>query len=348
MRLSTPDSAERQAALALSLAVGIGSAGHRELIARFGSAERALDARADADELRQRADDLEAAAARADARLWVRHEAGYPAALLALEHPPIWVTTRGDPSHLRQVGVAVVGTRNASPYGTRVARDIGRAIARSGGVVVSGLARGIDAVAHRAALEAGGATIAVLGTGVDVAYPAGHRALLDEVVRHGLGVSAYAPGARATPGSFPDRNRLIAALARVTVVVEAGRASGALITAQHAVDIARDVMAVPGPVDAPQSLGCNLLIRDGAHIICEVADVLQAAGLTVPLASSAADRLTGPARAVWQALAKGALDPDGLAAVSRLPARTCLAAITELELAGLVDCAFTGEIRRLG
>lgn len=282
----------------------------------------------------------------AGARLLVRGEADYPEALLALEHPPLWVMTRGELRHLEPVGVAIVGTRQASPYGTRVAREIARVVTRAGGVVVSGLARGIDAVAHRAALEAGGATIAVLGTGVDVPYPAGHRALLDEVAKYGLVMSECPLGAHATPGAFPERNRLIAALGRVTIVVEAGRASGALITASRATEIGREVMAVPGPVDAPQSVGCNLLIRDGAYIVTEIADVLHAAGLTVVASPARGAALQGGAKAVWEALAAGPLTADALAAVSRLPARTCLAVITELELAGLVECALTGEIVR--
>ncbi len=346
MAPSRAESDERHAALALSLVNGIGSATLRELIARFGSASQALHARADAAHLREAATHFEADAGRIGAALFVRGEAAYPEKLLALEHPPLWVTTRGDCEHLAAVGVAIVGTREASPYGTRIAREIGATVVRAGGVVVSGLARGIDAVAHRAALEAGGATIAVLGTGVDVPYPTGHRALLDEVVKHGLAMSELPPGARGTPGAFPNRNRIIAALARVTIVVEAGRSSGALITANCAAAIGREVMAVPGPVEAPQSIGCNQLIRDGAYIVTEIADVLHAAGLTVAVAPERGSKLVGPARAVWNALAQGPLDADALAAVSRLPARTCLTAITELELAGLVECGFTGEVRR--
>ncbi len=343
-----PDPHERRAALALSLADGIGSATFRELVATFGYASRALQARSDAGELLARAEALEQSAARASAALWVIGEAQFPAAFTALDRPPLWVTALGDPALLGPVGVAIVGTRQATPYGVRIARDLATAVVRAGGVVVSGLARGIDGAAHQAALEAGGGTIAVLGTGVDVPYPSSHRALHAEVVRRGLVLSEIAPGDRAGHASFPLRNRLIAALGRVTVVVEAGRRSGASITADHATDLSRDVFAVPGPVDAPHSAGCNALIRDGAHIVTEVADVLLAAGLTVPLASSRAIALAGDAQTVWEALARGAIDADSLTARTRLPARACLAAVTELELAGLVEVAFTGEIRRRG
>ena len=343
-----PDQRERHAALALSLAIGIGSATFTELIARFGSAEQALSQRSDREALLQNAAVLEARTAASGAALLVLGDAEYPTAFADLEAPPMWTTSIGELRHLGPVGVAIVGTRQATPYGTRIAREVASAVVRAGGVVVSGLARGIDAVAHRAALEAGGATVAVLGTGVDVAYPANHRALHADVAERGLLISEFAPGASASPGSFPRRNRLIAALARVTLVVEAGHRSGALITASQADAIGRDVFAVPGPVDATQSAGCNRLIRDGAQIMTEIADVLQAAGLMVPLASSRADALVGAPRAVWDALGRGPLDADALAAASRLPARACLATITELELAGLVECALTGEIRRRG
>lgn len=317
-------------------------------MATFGSASQALATRSDADRLRDEAAWYVAQVDAVGAMLWVRGAPGYPAALDALEHPPLVLTGRGDPSWLERPGIAMVGTRDATPYGTRMARELAHASARAGAVVVSGLARGIDAAAHRAALEAGGGTIAVLGTGVDVPYPSLHRALLAEVAARGLVLSERPPGARATPGSFPARNRIIAALARVTIVVEAGRGSGALITANEAAALGREVMAVPGPLDAPQSLGCHQLVRDGAYIVTEVDDVLHAAGLSRAAPTVSASRLEGAARAVWEALARGPLDADGLSAVSRLPARTCLAAVTELELAGLVECAITGEVRRRG
>ena len=170
--------------------------------------------------------------------------------------------------------VAIVGTREASPYGIRVAERLAAACARSGLVVVSGLARGVDAAAHRAALAAGGRTIGVQGTGVDVPYPASHRTLHDALVRRGTVISEMEPGTRATPGCFPRRNRLIAALCRVTVVVEAGFKSGAINTASQALDLGRTVAAVPGRIDDAGSAGANLLIRDGAQVITEIADLL--------------------------------------------------------------------------
>lgn len=174
--------------------------------------------------------------------------------------------------------VAIVGTREASPYGVRIAERLADACARAGLVVVSGLARGIDAAVHRAALAAGGLTIGVQGTGVDVPYPASHRALHGAVAAGGLVVSEMEPGSTATPGCFPRRNRIIAGLCRVTVVVEAGYRSGAINTAVQALDLGRTVAAVPGRIDDERAAGSNRLIRDGAQVIAELEDLLALAG----------------------------------------------------------------------
>ena len=170
--------------------------------------------------------------------------------------------------------VAIVGTREATPYGIRIAEQLATAAARAGLVVVSGLARGIDAAAHRAALQAGGRTIGVQGTGVDVPYPASHRALHGALAERGTVLSEMEPGTGATPGCFPRRNRLIAALCQVTVVVEAPFKSGAINTATQALELGRTVAAVPGRVDDRTAQGSNQLIRDGAQVIAEVADLL--------------------------------------------------------------------------
>lgn len=194
-----------------------------------------------------------------------------------LSRPPAGIWLLGDPGALSgspEGHVAIVGTREASPYGIRTAERLAAACAQAGLVVVSGLARGVDAAAHRAALSEGGRTIGVQGTGVDVPYPASHRSLHDALVRRGTVISEMEPGTRATPGCFPRRNRLIAALSRVTVVVEAGFKSGAINTASQALDLGRTVAAVPGRIDDPGSAGANLLIRDGAQVITEVADLL--------------------------------------------------------------------------
>jgi DNA processing protein len=272
-------------------------------------------------------------------------EATYPEALLDLPDPPPVLFAAGDRAVLAEPLVAVVGTRRCTRYGDRVARELGEAAARSGAGVVSGMAIGIDAAAHRGALAAGGRTIAVLGTGPDVAYPAAHAALHREILAAGLVLSEHPPGARANAGSFPRRNRIIAALAAVTVVVEAGLKSGALITAGHALDLGRTVAAVPGPIDVPQSAGSNELLRDGAVVIAAAADLLALAGTTAP-AAAPRRTLTPDEQTVWELLARGAADLDALAARSLLPAHRCLAAVSTLELDGAIECAMTGEIRR--
>ncbi|HVX40167.1 MAG TPA: DNA-processing protein DprA [Gemmatimonadaceae bacterium] len=272
-------------------------------------------------------------------------DARYPDALRDLPDPPALLWSIGQWKALRDPVVAVVGTRRATSYGLRVTRELVGALARGGACVVSGMALGIDAMAHRAALDAGGPTVAVLGTGADVAYPRAHVALHSEIAHNGLILSERPLGARAYKSSFLERNRIIAGLARVTLVVEAPLASGALKTATIALDLGRDVAAVPGPIDSPQSEGANRLIRDGAHPVTCTDDLLTLAGVEiVPRSPRSFD---DPAeRAVWDALARGASSLDELCARVALPVSECLTAVTALELRGALECALTGEIRR--
>jgi DNA processing protein len=271
----------------------------------------------------------------------------YPERLTDLRHPPRSIWGLGDLSLVdHRPIVAVVGTRNATAYGTRVTRDLVTALGRAGACIVSGMARGIDSIGHQAAIECGAPTIAVLGTGVDVAYPAGNRPLHRRIATVGLVLSQYPPGARAHGGSFLERNHLIAALASVTIVVEAGVKSGALKTAEFADDIGRTVALVPGPIDSPQSLGANNRLRESdAHLIASIDDALSLVGLSrgaplhVPIESVAQQK-------VWDALASVAPSLDIVCARAGLPARECLEAVTALELRGAVECALTGEVRR--
>lgn len=272
-------------------------------------------------------------------------DADFPTPLVDLTDPPKRLWRIGDWSVLDAPVVAVVGTRRATSYGLRVTREIVTALARGGACIVSGMAFGIDAGAHRAALDAGGRTVAVLGTGVDVAYPKAHRALHAEIAYRGLLLSELPPGAQSHGGSFPMRNRIIAALARLTIVIEAPIKSGALITARHALDLGRDVAVVPGPIDSPQSQGTNEFLRDGAHPITSVADALQLAGLS-PQRRGAPSPFDGAELRVWEALDQGAATLDDLCARAALPVSQCMTAITALELRGAVECALTGEIRR--
>ncbi|MBI1808481.1 MAG: DNA-protecting protein DprA [Gemmatimonadetes bacterium] len=277
-----------------------------------------------------------------------RGTTGYPDALEALRQPPEQIHALGGLSLLEGAParhVAIVGTRDASHYGIRVAAELAEAFAECGVVVVSGMARGIDAAAHRAALEAGGGTIAVLGTGPDVPYPASHRALHGEIVRRGLVMSEFEPGTPAFPGCFPRRNRIIAGLAGLTVVVEAPYKSGAINTATHALELGRHLAAVPGPIDAPRSAGCNLLLRDGAQVLTTVDDALALLGvarkgrLDVPELGYEEGR-------VWEALADGPSSPEGLAYRLGLSLRQVVENGGRLELRGLVYTNSAGELVR--
>jgi DNA processing protein len=271
---------------------------------------------------------------------------GYPAALADCPHPPPSLWARGDLTILDRPTVAIVGTRRATAYAERVTRQLSTTLARAGACVISGLARGVDASAHRGALEVHGATVAVLGTGLDVCYPKAHAPLQRDIAARGLLLSELAPDDAAHRGSFPRRNRIIAALARVTIVVEAPVKSGALITAGHALEMNRTVAVVPGPIDVPQAQGSNELLRDGATAVTSMADALALLGLIAPIRLHDIPEGTIE-RTVWQALDGGGLDLESLAARASLPAHQALAAVSALELRGLVECALTGEIRRM-
>lgn len=262
-----------------------------------------------------------------------------------LASPPQSLYSIGSIGALSAPCVAVVGTRDPTTYGLRIARALSVALSRAGACVVSGMARGIDAESHRAVLSEGGSTVAVLGTGVDVAYPAAHRELHRLIGAKGLVLSENPPGAHAHRGAFPRRNRIIAALGKLTIVVEAGHRSGALNTALQALDLGRVVAAVPGPIDSPQSEGTNQLIRDGACVVASIVDALTLAGVSAPPRSAPA-QLAGDDARVWSALDHGSLMVDDIAARSGLPARECLTAITSLELMGMVECMVTGAVRR--
>jgi DNA processing protein len=282
------------------------------------------------------------------ARLLLLDDADYPAVLLELFDPPPFLFVLGDLSLLARPAVAIVGTRRSTAYGERVTDTIATALATSGACVVSGMARGIDAAAHRAALRCKGATAAVLGTGVDVAYPAAHRSLHSMIVERGVVLSEFPCGSSALRASFPRRNRIIAALARATIVIEAGEGSGALITSEHATDLNRDVGVVPGPVDSPQCVGSNRLMQQGAHPILDPGDALLLMHLDDHMTrrADASPALGGDERAVWVALAAGATPMELVAERSGLMPSRALAAVTGLELAGLIETLPSGELRR--
>jgi DNA processing protein len=250
----------------------------------------------------------------------------FPPLLRAIHDPPagLFLRGEGEPELLARPAVAIVGARASSGYGASVARSLGRELAAAGLVVVSGLARGIDAEGHRGALEAGGATVAVLGCGIDRDYPAAHAELARRVADAGLIVSEYAPGVEPAPWRFPARNRIVAGLCVATVVVEARERSGALITADLAVEEGREVFAVPGEITSALSAGTNALLKLGAAPLTSAADVLASFGIEPEPAQ-------GEPSPLLQLLPATA---DELVRRTGLGAGEVARALVELELAG--------------
>lgn len=225
---------------------------------------------------RTRIDPLEAYAGlvRSGIELLTMFDAGYPAPLAEIAAPPPVLFSRGRLIETDELAVAVVGTRAPSPYGKDMARSIATDLARAGVTIVSGLAKGIDGVAHQAALDAGGRTIAVLGSGIRDIYPRNHRHLASRIGEQGAVISDYVPEAKPDRWNFPARNRIISGLSRGVLVVEAPSRSGALITVDFAADQGRDVFAVPGLATSNTSAGTNQMIRDGARLVRDAGDIL--------------------------------------------------------------------------
>ena len=274
----------------------------------------------------------------------------YPEDFFHLADPPPLLFLRGRAELLkRRPSVTIVGSRRVTVRGREVAREMGRTLAREGAVVVSGLALGTDGEAHRGALGAGGDTVAVLGTGADVPYPRTHSRLFRTIAERGLLVSEFAPGTNAAPYHFPRRNRLLAALGGDgVVVVEAGTRSGSLITVDHALDLGRDVWAVPGPIDGPACAGSNALLSDGAQALVSIEDFaarVRMRGIVRDASADAGDPLPAhaddslpchPDEFLLRHLADGPLQPADLAGRSGRSVADVLAALTTLELRGRV------------
>ena len=319
-----------------------------ELVAGLGGAR----AGAIAEEFeRVDVDALRAAVERSGLDAVCRHDRAYPARLRDLDDAPAALFVAGGVGRLEGLAgsdleqgpraVAVVGTRRASADGLEVARALGRGLAAAGVTVVSGMALGVDSAAHAGALESTGRTVAVLAGGADVPYPPSKARLHHLIAERGCVVGELPPGFVAMRWCFPARNRIIAALAHMTVVVEAARRSGSLITAEIAIDIGREVGAVPGPVMAWRSAGTNELLRDGATVIRDAADALDVA-VGIDRHEATVLHLEPRLRALLGAVADGR---DTLAALARLPAEVAptLAALTELELLGHLRRAAGGR-----
>lgn len=296
-------------------------------------------------------------------------DAAYPRRLFNIYDPPCLLYVRGRlPAFDEEAAVAVVGTRSCTPYGVACAEKLGYGIAWCGGLVVSGLAAGIDSAALRGALRANGRAAAVLGNGLDVVYPRENQYLYEDVASAGCLISEYPPGTRPVGSHFPHRNRILSGLSVAALVVEAPERSGALITAAAALEQGRDVFAVPGPIDAPASVGCNQLIRDGAGLVSDAWDILREyegrfpEKLCAPGQASPRPQVTGyqteraeparPAKPVVDPAERGLTDDqtallraldeeapmlvDDLIEQTDIPTRRVLSALTLLEIEGLV------------
>jgi len=275
--------------------------------------------------------------------------AAYPERLARISDPAPLLLVRGDVGALSEISVAIVGARAATLYGKQVARSLAADLARAGVVIVSGLARGIDAEAHRGALEAGGRTIGVQACGLDRVYPREHRALAERIAANGAVVTELPVGEPPLRQYFPLRNRLISGLSAAVVIVEARERSGSLITAHHAANQGRDVFAVPGPLNAPTSVGTNRLIRDGAYVALgadEVCSELGLSGVPRPRAGDDCAR-SGLSREILRALADAPASRDELARrLGRAPAELSLE-LVELELANRIGEDRDGRLKIL-
>lgn len=280
---------EQREWLALTLTPGVGTTLFVRLLARFGTpgsvlrASEAALAEVVGDRLAQRirgykqvvnVEAQEQALAKYQARFVSLDDSLYPTRLAEIYDPPLALFVRGELYESDQHCVAIVGTRKATAYGLRMAERLGGELAARSITVVSGMAQGIDAAAHRGALEAGGRTIAVLGSGVDIVFPAEHADLMQRIIRQGCVLSPFPMGMKPLKGNFPQRNRIISGISLGTVVVEAPPGSGSLITARHAAEQGREVYAVPGQVGQRNSMGPHSLIREGAKLVETVEDIL--------------------------------------------------------------------------
>ena len=341
--------------VAMNLVKGIGAVRFRTLVEHFGDPETAWKAKPEAlyatglpaqivDELLKVRTSMSLDAVweqieKDDITLLTWEDEAYPRRLKQIDnHPPV-LYMRGSILPADDWAVAVVGTRRLSSYGQQVAEDVGAFLARNGVTVVSGLAAGIDSIAHKAALDAGGRTIAVLGNGVDRIYPPENRKLAAEIMERGAVIADYAPGTPPDRNNFPPRNRIISGLSLAVVVVEAGKRSGALITANFAADQGREVFAVPGSVYRPGSVGTNRLIQKGAHPLLAPEDLLDALNLSMVTEQQTA-RTVLPANAteaaIFGQLSQDPLHVDTIGLQTNLPIEKVSATLALMELKGMV------------
>jgi len=356
----TNEVAEVHALIALALVPGVGPGRIRSLIARFGSAESALAASTQSLSAVSGIGPQTAAAIRAfdeqpaveaqfvraenaEATLIAAWDSRFPSILTQIFDPPAFLWMRGRLTENEERAIAIVGTRRATESGRRVAHDFAFGLARAGYTIVSGLAYGIDVAAHRGALEAGGRTIAVLGSGVDHVYPSRHTSLAQDIINQGALLSEYALGAKPDAPNFPRRNRIISGLSVGTLVVEAFEKGGALITARLALEQNREVFAVPGPIQSKAAAGCNRLIQAGAaKLVSSVDDILEDLGdsMSSRLASAHESvdlsQLNQYETRLFEALGEEPIHIDSLCEKTNMDASTALVYLLSLEFNGFV------------
>lgn len=369
------DDAELAAWLRLSLTYGVGDSSARKLLAALGmpsqvfaqpeTVVRQVVSAAQAGALQRVPEGFEAqwAQTRAwldqspDHHLLTLADPAYPSELLETADPPILLFAMGALELLQYPQrLAVVGSRNPTPQGEHNAHDFAQALAGAGVCIVSGLALGVDGAAHSGALDAGGATIAVVGTGLDRVYPRSHLALAHRIAEHGLVLSEFVLGTPPTAANFPKRNRIIAGVSQGTLVVEAALASGSLITARLAAEMGREVFAIPGSIHATQAKGCHALIRQGAKLVESAQDLLEdlrfvavppATATGVPVSDVPLTSLSVDESRLLDAMGLGPVGLDALQARTGWETSQLQVRLLELELEGLVSRTHGGLFQRL-
>jgi DNA processing protein len=275
-------------------------------------------------------------------------DAGYPQTLLQTADPPAVLYAKGQVALFNRPGLAIVGSRSATPQGLATAEALARTLSDAGLTIVSGLAVGIDAAAHRGALSGAASSVAVVGTGLDIVYPARNRSLAHELATRGALLSEFPLGTPALAANFPRRNRLISGLARGCLVVEAAAQSGSLITARFAAEQGREVFAVPGSIHSPLAKGCHQLIRQGAKLVETAEDVLEELGITAPApTTTSAPAPSGAAQSLLDHLGYDPCDIDTLVARCGLGNDVVLALLSELEITGHVAALAGGRYQRV-
>ena len=353
--------AELEAWLRLSLLPGLGHQSLRKLLLEFGSPEAVLGAGQGS--LRSIVDERIASAIRnggAEASLWkavgpwlddpanrivTLADPGYPRSLLEIADPPPLLYVKGNPDLLNRRGFAIVGSRNATAQGVANAEAFAGTLSNAGLTIVSGLALGVDAAAHRGGLAGAASTIAVVGTGLDIVYPARNRDLAHRIAAQGALVSEFPLGMPAIAGNFPRRNRLICGLSVGWLVVEAAVSSGSLITARLAAEQGREVFAIPGSIHSPLAKGCHALIKQGAKLVESAQDILEE--LRLPAAGAGPEEKPSDAHPLLTHIGFDPVDIDTLQRRSGLDVGAINTLLTDLELAGRVEALPGGRWQRL-